>query len=380
MTKATTEAMTKGREGAAEMFETLAVLHLHALAPQSQRDETNPRIEQALSRLQRMSKEEWQDFLRFAELQRVYLRTLQLLEKWAAAGAFVPRFDDLADLAQAEEQQIGHSLAVLDKVVRALALTGHSPIVIKTLDHWPDIGSDLDLFIAATESDTVRAMQTELQGELQPRSWGDRLAHKLNFRIPGLPRLVEIHVGRLGQTGEQDALPAYLEETSVLRDVGPFRFRVPAPEEQVALATLQRMYRHFYIRFTDLLNLTGLVRAGRLDFTRLRTSAQRWSIWPGVATLLKITSDYNERVGLGPLALPEFVVGSARFGAEVTFVGRQFLRVPTVPQGLQLFLRQLVGTGAARHFRAAARLTLLPALAAAAFVDLRITGDDKGIW
>ena len=32
------------------------------------------------------------------------------------------------------------------------------------------------------------------------------------------------------------------------------------------------MYRHFYIRFTDLLNLTGLVRAGRLDFTRLRAS------------------------------------------------------------------------------------------------------------
>jgi hypothetical protein len=35
----------------------------------------------------------------------------------------------------------------LDKVVRALELTGHSPIVIKTLDHWPDIGSDLDLLL-----------------------------------------------------------------------------------------------------------------------------------------------------------------------------------------------------------------------------------------
>ena len=158
--------------------------------------------------------------------------------------------------------------ATLDKVVRALELTGHSPIVIKTLDHWPDIGSDLDLFIAATEGDTVRVMQSELQAEPQPQSWGDRLAHKWNFRIPGLPQLVEIHVGCLGQTGEQDALPAHLEQTSVMRDTGPFRFRVPAPEEQVTLATLQRMYRHFYIRFTDLLNLTGLVRAGRLDFMR----------------------------------------------------------------------------------------------------------------
>jgi hypothetical protein len=56
------------------------------------------------------------------------------------------------------------------------------------------------------------------------------------------------------------------------------------------------------------------------------------------------------------------------------------LRVPLVPQGSQLFLQQLIRTGTARRFRAAARLSLLPALAAAAFLNLRLTGDDKGIW
>jgi hypothetical protein len=370
----------KRRERAAAMFETLAVLHLHALTPQGEQGETNPQVEAALSGLQHKSKEEWSEFLSFAELQRVRLRTLQLLEKWNVAGAVAPPFDGLKDLAQVEQQENGDALTVLYKVVSALELTGHPPIVIKTLDHWPDIGSDLDLFIAATEKDTVRVMQSELRAEPQEQSWGDRLAHKWNFRIPGLSRLVEIHVGCLGQTGEQDALPARLEETSVMRDAGPFRFRVPAPEEQVALATLQRMYRHFYIRLTDLVNLSGLVRAGRLDFTRLRSSAQRWSIWPGIATLLKITSDYNERTGASTLPLPEFVLRSARFGADVTYVGEQFLRVPMLPQGLQLFLQQLIGTGAARHFRSAARLSLLPALAAAAFVNLQITGDDKGIW
>jgi hypothetical protein len=371
--------MKKGRERAAAMFEMLAVLHLPEFTLQGERGETDPQIERVLSALQRMSKEEWSEFLRFAELQRVYLRTLQLLEKWHVA-AVGPQPFDLQELAQIEQQQVDHALAALYKVTRALELTGHSPIVIKTLDHWPDLGSDLDLFIAATEEDTVRVMQSELRAEPQAQSWGDRLAHKWNFRIPGLSRLVEIHVGCLGQTGEQEALPAHLEETSMTRDANSFRFRVPAPEEQVALATLQRMYRHFYIRLTDLVNLTGLVRAGRLDFMRLRNSSQHWSIWPGVATLLKITSDYNERTGAGPLQLPEFVVRSARFGAEVTYVGEQFLRVPMLPQGSQLFLQQLIGTGAALRFRAAARLSLLPALAAAAFVNLRLTGDDKGIW
>jgi hypothetical protein len=372
--------MTRGREHATEMFEMLAELHLNAIALAGQRGETNPQIDPVLSRLQIMSKPDLAGFLRFAELQRVYLRTLRLLAKWDMADAIGSQLYPLEELTQIEQRKIESALAVLDKVVRALELTGHSPVVIKTLDHWPDIGSDLDLFIAASEADTIRAMRSELQADPQPQSWGDRLAHKWNFRIPGLPQLVEIHVGCLGQTGEQDALPVHLEQTSVVREMGAFHFRVPAPEEQVTLATLQRMYRHFYIRLTDLLNLTGLVRAGRLDFARLRASTQRWSIWPGVATLLKITSDYNERAGVGPLQLPEFVVSSALFGADVTYVGEQFLRVPMVPQGSQLFLQQLIGTGAARRFRAAARLSLLPALAAAAFVNLRLTGDDKGIW
>ncbi len=371
--------MKTGRGRAAAMFDTLAVLHLHALSPTAPRSEASPHIERALSQLQKMSREEWTEFLAFAELQRVLLRTLRLLDKWERSGVALT-CDRLSDRAAAEERKVLDAVGVLQKIVQALDKTGHSPLVIKTLDHWPDLGSDLDLFISATEQDTVRVMRSELQAEPQPQSWGDRLAHKWNFQIPGLSRLVEIHVGCLGQTGEQEALPAHLEETSEFREIGPFRFRVPAPEAQVALATLQRMYRHFYIRLTDLLNLTGLVRSDRLDFVLLRASAQRWAIWPGVATLLRITSDYNGRVGAGPLALPEFVSRSALCGADVTYVGEQFLRLPMVPQGSQLFMQQLIATGTARRFRAAARLSLLPALAAAAFVNLRITGDDKGIW
>lgn len=362
------------------MFEALAVLHLHELTPPAQHGQTTPQIEKTLVALQRCSSEKWSDFLRFAELQRVYLRTLQLLQKWSAAGAFAPPGNGLENLAKVEQRRIECALAVLQKVLVTLELAGYSPIVIKTLDHWPDIGTDVDLFTAANGADILRVMQSEMQAEMQPRSWGDRLAHKWNFRIPGLAPLVEIHVGCLGQAGEQEALVASLEETSILRDLGSLRFRVPAPEEQVALATLQRMYRHLYLRLTDLVNVSQLVRAGRLDFMRLRTSSRQWSIWPGAATLLKIASDCNERAGACPLPLPEFVLRSARFGAGATYFGERFLRVPVLTRGSQLFLQQLIETGAARRLRAAARLSLLPALAAAAFVNLRLTGSDKGIW
>ena len=49
-------------------------------------------------------------------------------------------------------------------------------------------------------------MQRRFDAQIAPQSWGDRLACKWNFIIPGLPDPVEIHMGRLGQTGEQRLL------------------------------------------------------------------------------------------------------------------------------------------------------------------------------
>src|SRR5438045_8851306 len=128
---------------------------------------------------------------------------------------------------------------------------GCQTCVIKSLDHWPDLGSDLDLYTAG-HPDTVRkVMEHKFQAELEDRSWGDRLANKWNFSIPGLPELVEIHVQYLGQTGEHKLMARRVVERSVTRELNGHVFRVPAPEERVVISTLQRMYRHFYFRLCD---------------------------------------------------------------------------------------------------------------------------------
>jgi hypothetical protein len=84
--------------------------------------------------------------------------------------------------------------------------------VIKSLDHWPDLGSDLDLYTNADPEDVSKLMVTSFDAQIAPRSWGDRLAGKWNFLIPGLPEAVEIHMGRLGQTGEQVTIASHLAE------------------------------------------------------------------------------------------------------------------------------------------------------------------------
>jgi len=361
---------------AARMFESLAILHL--CSQPEVLDACSDPLRSEVLKIAAVRGAEFSDFLSFADVQRTQVRTLDILA--SAPGPTELQRSTFQQLCGVARGRVRQALAALSRVVTELRRTGAQVLVIKSLDHWPDIGSDLDLFIEADGTEVCRILTETLHANIEPQSWGDKLAGKWNFRIPGLEPLVEIHVNRLGQTGEQEQLPKRLLQRSVTGEFGGFEFQVPAPEERIALATLQRMYRHFYVRLTDIVNITRLVRGSNVDFAELQQTANTGSLWPGVSTLLQIVSDYNTRYADAPLDLSTDVRVAARFGDEVTYVGERFLRVPMVPQATSLYVRQWARTGAEHKYEALFRLTLLPVLAAAAYVNLQLTGNDKGIW
>jgi hypothetical protein len=322
--------------------------------------------------------DEFSRFLAFADLHHVVVRAIEALQS-STLGAMSPRVSSQCATALVEEQErISRALSILHTVCEALESAGCSAIVIKSLDHWPDIGSDLDLYTGGGQDQVVSILRKNLAAEVLPRSWGDRLANKWNFRLPGLPEAVEVHVGCLGQTGEHLNLARRVESRAVRRTIGGYTFRVPAPEERVLITTLQRMYRHFYCRLCDIVDTTKLIQAQELDYTILRTAAEYSGIWPGVASLLMAVAEYARTYG-AKLELPAEVVSSATKGDALQLRG-DFLRISIVPQAAGLFLRQVLFAGTQRNLRTVSRLSLLPGLAAAAFVAYKVTGNDKGIW
>lgn len=257
---------------------------------------------------------------------------------------------------------------------------GFGLLVIKSLDHWPDLGSDLDLYTDVDADEVLRLMRTRFQAQLAPRSWGDRLASKWNFLIPGLPEAVEIHVGRLGQTGEQVTLASRLLARSGRVRIADYVFPVPAASDRLLISTLQRMYRHFYFRLCDILDTATLSEAGAIDYEDLRSSAKDAGIWEGTATYMTIVSDYLTQYRDSGLDLPSFVTTAARIGGDELYMSRGFLRVPIVPQSARLYANQLTCFLGKRKLQSSVRLGLLPWLATAAAVGQKITGSDKGIW
>lgn len=327
-------------------------------------------------------------FLAFADLHHVLVRAVERLQNSTQDGISPrlsnPRLLNQCEAALLQEQRrISHALRNLASVCDALENAGCPAIVIKSLDHWPDIGSDLDLYTSGRDEQVVSALRKTFGAEVLPRSWGDRLAHKWNFRLPGLPEAIEVHVGRLGQTGEHLDLARRVTDRAIDRmindrTVAGQTFRVPAPEERVLITTLQRMYRHFYCRLCDIVDTTRLIQSQQLDYAVLQTGAEASGIWPGVAAFLTTVADYVRGYGI-ELELPATVTSTAAQGEALRLRG-DFLRISIVPKAANLFFRQVFSASAQGNIRTVGRLSLLPGLAAAAFVAYTITGNDKGIW
>ncbi len=319
-------------------------------------------------------------FLETANSHHVVIRGLTPLQQEAALAGE----QGLAEWAQAamlcERQRIDAAIPMLDEVCRALAEAGCPATVIKTLDHWPDLGNDLDLYTTGEERAVVRTMVNRFKAQVEPRSWGDRLAGKWNFAIPGLRESIEVHCQRLGQTGEHTEMAKRFVTRRDFRNVQGHSFPVPAPEERVIVATLQRMYRHFYFRLSDIVNTALLLESNSLDFVELRRGAELGGIWPGVATYLKLVADYAGRYREAALSLPAEVRQAALFGGERLYVKDCFIRVPIMPWGARLYTRQVTRTALRGDVPATFRLSLLPPLASVAAVAYKLTGSDKGIW
>jgi hypothetical protein len=315
--------------------------------------------------------------LALAQSNHVVIRAFQRL-------AQDPAQSDLATWAGSaiadEQKRIDNALTFLHHICEELEQGGCAVTVMKSLDHWPDLGSDLDLYTTADERRVVHVMLNRVAAHIEPRSWGDRLANKWNFAVPGLPESVEVHAQRLGQTGEHMAMARRFVSRRVPKTVNGLTFLVPAAEERVIVATLQRMYRHFYYRVCDIVNTAALLEAGQLDFDELKKASDIGGVWPGVATYLTIVRDVVQQYrGTAP-ELPQQVLAAARFGGEVIFARGKFLRVPIMPHGADLYTRQVTSTALRGDVPATLRLSLLPYLASAAAVAFRLTGSDKGIW
>src|SRR5579863_6751923 len=328
----------------------------------------------------RLSRAEFDCLVALADTNHVLVRGLEALREIAIQAGDATRTSWADICLSAERARIDLALSHLSMICDSFTRHQLRVAVIKSLDHYPDLGSDLDLYTNAKPEEVIQLMEKEFGARPASRSLGDRMACKWNFMVPRLPELVEIHIGRLGQMGEQFSIADSLLDRTRCISIGDLQFRVPSISDRLMVSTLQRMYRHFYFRLCDIVDSALLVESGSIDYDDLCVAASRAGIWEGVTTYLAIVSDYVERYRGAPLDIPDWVMAAARFGGKEVYFAKDFLRVPILPQSAKLYGSQLARVIRRRQFQSGARLSLLPWLATVALVGQKLTGSDKGIW
>lgn len=321
-----------------------------------------------------------QDLVDLADSNHVIVRVFEVINR-VAGNRGIPGVQAWAvGVLTSERARITNALSHLRTVCEVLEEAGCPVVVMKTMDHWPDLGNDLDLVTTGQRRTVLRVLTQHFGARIEARSWGDRLANKWNFALPGLRESIEAHIGRLGQMGEHIGLASRFVKRRVKSRINGLEFFEPAPEERIIAATLQRMYRHFYFRVCDILNAASLVESGAIDFSELRRAAEEAGILPGVAGFLKIVSGYVKQYRGTGLNLPHDLISDATVGADKIYTRARFLRLPLMPYGAGLYTRQITQAALRGNVPATLRLSLLPPLASAAAVAYKITGSDKGVW
>jgi hypothetical protein len=324
--------------------------------------------------------DEFNELLALAHTHHVDVRALEIVLDLMRDETNAPQIAWAEEALANECARIANAICFLHEICARFQECRYDVTVIKSLDHWPDLGSDLDLYTNADIEDVVKLFRASFSASIAPRSWGDRLANKWNFLIPGLPEPVEVHGGRLGQTGEQLIIASSLGSRARKVRFGSYQFQITSISDRLMISTLQRMYRHFNFRLCDIVDTAAAADAGAIDYEQLRALAMSAGIWEGMATYLRIVSDYVKSYRRSGLDLPRFVTDAARFGGKEVYYSRGFLRVPILPQSARLYGVQLACVLGRGELEIGARLSLLPWLATAAAAKHRLTGSDKGIW
>ncbi len=294
--------------------------------------------------LKSLTLQQRQEFVELADANHVVVRAFEAINRIAGNLGNHDIQAWAVSVLTGERERITTALSRLEQVCDALEDAQCATVVMKTLDHLPDLGNDLDVVVVGDRKNVLQVFTRTFNAKVEARSWGDRLANKWNFVLPGLRESIEAHIGRLGQMGEHKRLAQRFIGRRVRVNINGNRFFMPAHEE------------------------------------RIYAGAQLSGIWTGVASFLSIVSGYVQQYRGTALRLPAEVLSAASVGADKIYTRARFLRIPLLPYAAKLYTRQLKETAFRGDVPATLRLSLLPPLASAAAVAFKITGSDKGIW
>lgn len=297
---------------------------------------------------------DWPLLKRLAERNAVLVRLADRLE--CAGVELPPAFAAARSTARARGEG---ALEVIAALSAACARHGIAVLFPTALEHYPDVGEDLDLLVPSETSDAL------ILGALPAtRRFGgvrDWLAGATTYRLARSGLVVDIRHGGLGIVGEHRSYAATVIANRRVQRIGTTVVSVPAAEDQVVLQGMRRVYARRSFRVSDVVTTVGALRAPGLDWGYVIGTARALGLFPGLSCYLSYV-DQLHRVLYGRELIPS--PQRNRLTLEgwgpCAFRGGVY-RFPAARVGSRLYGHELATLLRTRNWATAARLALFPA-------------------
>ena len=117
-----------------------------------------------------LSPQQRQDFVELADSNHVVVRTFEVINRVAGNRGNTDIQAWAVGVLASERARIANALDHLKNVCDALEVEDCPTVVMKTLDHWPDLGNDLDLLSTGSRKHLVRILTTRFGARIEARS------------------------------------------------------------------------------------------------------------------------------------------------------------------------------------------------------------------
>ncbi|HEV2704448.1 MAG TPA: nucleotidyltransferase family protein [Pyrinomonadaceae bacterium] len=303
----------------------------------------------------------WDELLRVARRNFVLVR---LAERLSQLGVSAPA--SFTEAAEDERRRGAQMLAVIGRISRACEEQGIAYLFAKSFQHYPDMGGDIDLFVASSSGAVDRAVLKGTAAERVSQDLRSRMSGVAAYRVCGGEFALEIYHGRIGVLGEHAALVGELIRRGERASVGGGLFLVPTAEDLLVLQGMQRVYRHDFIRLCDVLSTVALAGRDALDWDYVWRTSEQLGTTYGLCSYLSYVGQIR-RETLGRELLP--VELRRRFTVESCGRGEFRGGVFRFPRGrvvARVYLGKLRAAARTGNWDGISRLSLMPFVVAAA--------------
>lgn len=313
----------------------------------------------------------WKDFL-------LTLRKNRITSRWLSRNKsrLEAQYQKEGEIALKEEsERLIKAQEIISAVTKEFEKRNIPFAVMKTLDNYPDLGHDIDIYTDASSDILDEIFISTFKAKLEKPTFSEIMNQKRNYKIPDYTTF-EAHCSRLGQLGEETQIGKDMLIGRETVNIDGITSYIPNPEYRILLCVLQRIYRHFNIRLCDAYNTINLINNNQLDWEYLKKISEKYGIWEGVLLYLNYIKRISYLYGI-KLNIDKRLEGKTL--PIMVWDNNMHFRFPLFSTGIYVYSKKIFFELLRFNLYSLLRLTLILPLSIIHLVSVKIFGKSR-VW